>query len=176
MPRDAQDPESSRITRIVSFVGHSGSGKTTLLEKLIRELKRRGYRLAVIKHHHHRGLPFDRPGKDSWRFARAGADHVVLAGPDRATHFRTFPEEPSLEQIASSIQDVDLVLTEGYKHAGAPKIEISRGQTEPYLLSDADDLVAVVADRPFDVDVPQFDLDDVSLLADFIETRFLEPT
>jgi molybdopterin-guanine dinucleotide biosynthesis protein MobB len=132
--------------------------------------------LAVIKHHHHRGLSFDRPGKDSWRFARAGADHVILAGPDRATHFRTFSEEPTLEQIASGIENVDLILTEGYKHASAPKIEISRGQTKPPLISDRDDLVAVVADRPFDVDAPQFELEDVIGLTDFIETRFLKST
>ncbi|MEJ2754047.1 MAG: molybdopterin-guanine dinucleotide biosynthesis protein MobB, partial [Chloroflexota bacterium] len=36
---------------IVSIIGKSKSGKTTLLEKLIAELKRRGYRVATIKHH-----------------------------------------------------------------------------------------------------------------------------
>ncbi|MBC7225358.1 MAG: molybdopterin-guanine dinucleotide biosynthesis protein MobB, partial [Anaerolineae bacterium] len=37
----------------LSVVGKSDSGKTTLLEKLIPELKRRGYRVAVIKHDVH---------------------------------------------------------------------------------------------------------------------------
>jgi molybdopterin-guanine dinucleotide biosynthesis protein B len=177
----------SKTTPVISFVGHSGSGKTTLLEKLIRELKQRGYRLAVIKHHHHRGLRVDRRGKDTWRFAQAGADHVVLAGPDqvahlRATGWRLSPastQEPTLEQVVSSIRDVDLILTEGYKHADAPKIEVSRGQTEPSLISNPDDLVAIASNRPLDpegdnIAVPQFDLDDVAQLADFIQTRFLE--
>ena len=35
---------------IVSIVGKSKSGKTTLIEKLIRELKSRGYQVATIKH------------------------------------------------------------------------------------------------------------------------------
>ncbi|MDP2949810.1 MAG: molybdopterin-guanine dinucleotide biosynthesis protein MobB, partial [Chloroflexota bacterium] len=38
---------------VVSFVGNSGAGKTTILEKVVRELKARGYRVAVIKHAHH---------------------------------------------------------------------------------------------------------------------------
>jgi 4-hydroxy-tetrahydrodipicolinate reductase len=172
MPEVVQETGSARVTPIVSIVGHSGSGKTTLLEKLIGELKQRGYQLAVIKHHHHRGLQLDEPGKDSWRFTQAGADHVVLAGPDRAAHLRTYSEEPSLQQVASGIRDVDLILTEGYKHADAPKIEVSRGQTT--LVADPDHLVAIATDRPFDVDVPRFDLDEVNRLADFIETRFLK--
>ncbi len=171
-------------TPVISVVGHSGSGKTTLLEKLIRELKQRGYRLAVIKHHHHHGLHFDKRGKDTWRFAQAGADHVVLAGPDKIAHLRALTprQEPTLEQIASSIQDVDLILTEGYKHADAPKIEVSREQTKPALISNLGDLIAIASERPLDLEgidnitVPQFDLDDVTQLADFIQTRFLKST
>ncbi len=56
---------------IVSFVGKSNSDKTTLLEKVVRELKLRGYRVAVIKHTHHE-LDIDQSGKDSWRLAQAG--------------------------------------------------------------------------------------------------------
>ncbi len=171
-------PDSEHVSRavpILSIVGYSGSGKTTLLEKLIKELKRRGYRLAVIKHHHHRGLRLDEPGKDTWRFAQAGADHIVLAGPDRAAHLYTFEEEPALEELASGIQDVDLILTEGYKHADAPKIEIVRGQIKPDLISEPNDLVAVVSDQHLDLAVPQIELNDVGQLADFIQDRFLRP-
>lgn len=170
----SQEAHASQPTPVVSVIGHSGSGKTTLLEKLIEELKRRGYRLAVIKHHHHAGLQFDKPGKDTWRFAQAGADHVVLAGPNEVAHLYTFSQEPTLDQLASSIQDVDLILTEGYKDAEGHKIEISRGQTTPTLISDPSQLVAIASDQPLDLDVPQFALNEVIRLADFIQTRFLE--
>jgi len=63
---------------IVSFVGNSGAGKTTLLEKVVRELKGRGYKVAVIKHSHH-DFQIDQEGKDSWRFAQAGSDCVVIS-------------------------------------------------------------------------------------------------
>ena len=46
---------------IVSIVGYSGSGKTTLVEKMIPELKRRGWRVATIKHNRH-GFEIDHEG------------------------------------------------------------------------------------------------------------------
>ena len=156
---------------VVSIVGHSGSGKTTLLEKLIRELKQRGYRLAVIKHHHHPDLQLDEPGKDSWRFAEAGADHVALAGPHHVAHIRRFDQEATLEDVLVAIHDVDLILTEGYKSADAPKIEVSRGKSR--LIFPPSSLIAVVSDRRLRVEAPRFDLEDVSGLATLIEARFL---
>lgn len=169
----SREPRTRPAIPVVSIVGYSGSGKTTLLAKLIRELKQRGYRLAAIKHHHSRGLQFDKAGKDSWRFAQAGADEVVIAGPDRVIHVRAFEEEPSLEQVVAVIRDVDLVLIEGFKQADVPKIEVSRGQSESELISPPGSLVALVAGRRVDADVPQFDLEDVAGLADLIEARFL---
>lgn len=174
MPATERASSKSPTPPILSVVGHSGSGKTTLLEKLVRELKRRRYRLAVIKHHHQPGLQFDTPGKDTWRFAQAGADHVILAGPDQIVHVHSLSQEPSLQAVASTIQDVDLILTEGYKHGTAPKIEVVREKTGLSLISDAQDLVAVAADRSLEVDVPQFDLNDVTGLANCVQSRFLE--
>ena len=43
----------------ISFIGSSGSGKTTLLEKCIG-LKKRGIRVAVIKHAPHDDIGFDK--------------------------------------------------------------------------------------------------------------------
>lgn len=65
---------------IVCIVGKSNVGKTTLLEGLITELKRRGHRVATVKHDVH-GFEIDQPGKDSWRHAQAGSDAVVISSP-----------------------------------------------------------------------------------------------
>ena len=72
---------------LVTIIGKSGCGKTTLMEKLVVELKSRNYKLATIKHHSHRGFDIDKPGKDSWRFAQAGSDHVVIASPDKIASY-----------------------------------------------------------------------------------------
>ena len=65
---------------IVSIVGKSGAGKTTLIEKMIPELKKRGYRVATIKHDVH-GFDIDHEGKDSWRHKKAGAHATIISSP-----------------------------------------------------------------------------------------------
>jgi len=45
--------KDSIVPPIVSIVGKSGAGKTTVLEKLVRELKKRGYRIGTVKHDVH---------------------------------------------------------------------------------------------------------------------------
>ncbi|MGB9775273.1 MAG: molybdopterin-guanine dinucleotide biosynthesis protein B [Anaerolineae bacterium] len=157
---------------VISIVGKSGVGKTTLLEKLIPELKRRGYRVATVKHDVH-GFEIDRPGKDTWRHAQAGSDHVVIASPNRIAHIQRLERELTLPEIVATIQDVDIVLTEGYKRGPAPKIEVSRAERSRELLCTPEELVAIATDQPYDLDVPQFGLDDVAGLADLIEERFL---
>jgi len=157
---------------LVSVVGKSGVGKTTFLEKLIRELKGRGYRLAAIKHDVH-NFEIDQPGKDSWRLTQAGSDIVILSSPRRLALMEEVTEERSLSQLTAMVGDrVDLVLTEGYRGTAGPKIEVSRRAWGRDLVSPLADIVAIVADHPFDLGVPQFDLDDAAGVADFLEARF----
>jgi len=158
---------------IVAFVGKSGSGKTTLLVQVVQELKARGYRVAVIKHHHHGGELLDVPGKDSYRYAEAGADHVVLAGPKTIMHRRRVDHDLSLDEVAAVLGDVDLIIVEGYKRAQAPKIEVNRRENSEGLIFGAEDLVAVVSDQRFDVPVPQFELQDVQGVVGLLEDMFL---
>jgi len=158
---------------VLSFVGRSGSGKTTLLVKLIPELQRRDYRIAVVKHHPHPGVELDVAGKDTWRLARAGAKHVALVTPDQVMHRRLFEREPSLEEIIAQIQEVDLILTEGFKGASTPKIEVHRGEAPAARISRGGELVALVSDRPVEMEVPRFALADIVELADWIEARYL---
>jgi len=160
------------VIPIVSVVGKSGAGKTTLLEKLIAELKRRGYRVATVKHDVH-GFEIDRPGKDSWRLAQAGSDSVVIASPNRLALIKRLDREMALSEIAAFLTDVDIILTEGYKRGNAPKIEVSRRERGGELLCTPDELVAIVSDQSFDLDVPQFGLDDTAGIVDLLEGTFL---
>ena len=166
-------PEDLAGIPIVSVVGKSNVGKTTLLEKLIAELKQRGYRVGTIKHDVH-GFDIDHPGKDSWRLAQAGSDAVVIASPQKLALIKRLEGELSLDEVASYIPDVDIILTEGYKRADKPKIEVYRQGVGDELLCSPDELIAVVTDVALDIPVPQFDLNDVSGLADFIEEKFLK--
>ncbi|MEW5717756.1 MAG: molybdopterin-guanine dinucleotide biosynthesis protein B [Chloroflexota bacterium] len=160
------------MTPLISFVGKSGIGKTTLLEKLIAELKRRGYRIAVVKHHAHT-TPLDEPGKDSWRFAEAGASAAIVSSPVEIARFERVPRELTLNEIAAQINNVDLILTEGFKREAAPKIEVSRAALGTDLVGRAKELIAVASDHPIALDLPRFDLDDAAGLAAFLEAKFL---
>ena len=159
---------------IVSVVGNSGAGKTTLLEKLVRELKKRGYRIGTIKHDVHE-FDIDHEGKDSWRHKEAGACTVAVSSPKKLALVKDIESEECLDSLASKyFQDVDIILTEGYKKEGKPKIEVFRSQVHEKPLSKEDkNLVALVSDTSLDLDAPCFELNDTEGLADFLEKRFL---
>jgi molybdopterin-guanine dinucleotide biosynthesis protein B len=158
---------------VISVVGKSGSGKTVFLEKLIAVLNRRGLKIGVIKHDPH-GFEIDTPGKDSWRHARAGSATVVLSSPERLAIIKRLDEEMTLDALVSTyLQDVDLVITEGYKTGRKKKIEVSRRERSQDLVSPTQDLIAIVTDQNFDLPVPHFGLDDAEALADLLEEEVL---
>ena len=157
---------------VVSVVGKSDSGKTTLLERLIPELKQRGYRVGTIKHDRH-AFEMDHAGTDTWRHARAGSDHVLISSPQRVASIRRVEREQSLEELAEAMLDVDIILTEGYRRGNAPKIEVSRRARSGTLLCEPAELLALATDQAFHVDVPHYDLNDAHGLVDLIETRLL---
>ncbi len=160
---------------IISIVGKSDAGKTTLIEKLVSELKRRGYRIATVKHDVH-GFNIDIEGKDSWRHKQAGAEMVVISSPQKVGIVKDVERDLNLDEIRGRyIQGVDLIISEGYKKDRHPKIEISRKEVSETLLSTPEEgLIAVVSDNYFDIGVPVFGLNEVDRVADFIEKRFLK--
>ena len=160
---------------ILSIVGKSGTGKTTFLENLIPELKRRGYRVATIKHHFHPGFEIDYPGKDTWRHAKAGSDLVIIAAPDKIASIQRLDRELDLDEIVAGIQQVDIVLTEGYIRAGKPALEVVKAEKGSELLCRREQLFAIATDTPLEIEIPQFTLDDVPAIADLIESQFLLP-
>lgn len=160
------------VVPVVSVVGSSNVGKTTFLERLVRELKSRGYRVGTIKHYKHE-FEIDQPGKDSWRHFQAGSDVTVISSPRKMALVQRLEAELPLERIVSKMEMVDLVLTEGYKHADKPKIEVFRKEQTDKLACRPEELVALVTDQVFELPVPQYDLDDVGGVADLIEQRYI---
>jgi molybdopterin-guanine dinucleotide biosynthesis protein MobB len=166
-------------TPVISIVAKSGTGKTTLLEKLIGELKRRGYRVGAMKHDAHE-FEIDREGKDSWRLTQAGADTMVISSPAKIAMIKrnTGKTEPSISDIVNAyFSDVDIVLTEGFKKNRFPKIEVHRKERSPTILCRGEEndptLIAVASNGNLTADVPVFDIDDFRGICDLIEMRFL---
>ncbi len=159
---------------IVSIVGKSKSGKTTLIEKLIQELKTRGYQVATIKHVP-RGMTLDEPGKDSWRHIQAGSGATVISSPDRMVLVKPTTSDITLSEIARLFgEDYDLILTEGFKQDSAPKIEVHRREVGPPL-STIRKLIAIVTDEPLETKTRQFSPQDIKGLANLLEEGFIKP-
>ncbi|MBE0431420.1 MAG: molybdopterin-guanine dinucleotide biosynthesis protein B [Dehalococcoidia bacterium] len=160
-------------TPVVSIVGKSRSGKTLLMEQLITEFKRRGYRLAAVKHSRG-GIDIDHPGKDTWKFAQAGSDAVLVSAPDRLAFMMNLDHDLGLEELLLMVgTGFDLILVEGFRKSSIPKIEVHRKELGDDLSCAPEELSAVVADGSLNTSVVQFGRSDTTAIADFIENTFV---
>ncbi len=161
--------------KVVGFAGYSGAGKTQLIERVIPALKRRGQRVSVVKHAHHR-FDIDHPGKDSFRHREAGAFEVVVASSRRLALMREFERETDLtvHQLIAELHDgVDWVLVEGFKHCDLLKIEVWRAAAAQPVCYPDDGLIAAIAtDSPAGLPEPTLrpvlDLNDPEALAQWL--------
>lgn len=155
---------------VIGFAGWSGSGKTTLVEQVVGILSQRGLAVSVIKHAHHR-FDIDHEGKDSWRHRHAGSREVLISSGKRWSlmHELRGDEELPLDALLGKLSPCDLVLVEGFKRAGIPKIEVHRTAVSEALLFPHDPhIVAVATDARLDTALPQLDINDPQAVADFV--------
>ena len=168
----------------ISIVGNKNSGKTTLSVAVIAELASRGRRVMSVKHGHH--FRVDERGTDSWRHRHEGrAERVLLAGPDEFALMGGWgPEgEAPLDLLLSRhLAGAEIVVAEGFRRAGLPKIQIYRAAVQKEQVFPPDEagdrgVAAVVTDSPdlpwsapvLDVDAP----DVAARVADLAEDLLL---
>lgn len=161
------------IPPIISISGKSNAGKTTFIVKLISELTQKGYRIGSAKHTHH-DIDLDRKGKDSWRHKQAGA-RATLVITDQQIAMVKDDSRTDIEKMRAYLQNMDLILAEGFKRQPLPKIEIFRtdGPHDHPLFLDHPDLIALVTDADITPSVPVFGLEDIESVSAFIQDRFL---
>jgi len=154
--------------RVYGVVGWKNAGKTGLMERLVAEITGRGFSVSTIKHAHH-SFDVDHRGKDSYRHREAGAREVLLASGKRwaLMHELKDADEPTLSHLLAKMEPVDLILIEGYKRDGHPKVEAHRAETGNPLIADTT-VRAIASDTLTDADRPVFHLDDTPAIADFI--------
>ena len=139
-------------TRVISVIGRKSAGKTTLVVALVQEFVRRGLRVGSVKHGHHPAV-LDVEGKDTWRhYQEARAERTLIESPGHRVLFeRTDQESDPLTLIRRYLQDMDIVVLEGFKSYPIPKIEVHRTTEHPTPLFDTTsdepgDWVAMVTD------------------------------
>ena len=154
---------------VFTFTAYSNTGKTTYIERLIACLASRGVRVGAVKHDAH-DFDVDKPGKDSWRFAQAGAAVVALASDTKCAVMEYRPVDYA--EVLSRIKNVDVVICEGYHAEGTQRIVLWRSDSGRPMKLRPDECAAVVSDVFLDTgDTPLFPLDDPEPMADFILSR-----
>ena len=154
------------MTPVYTFVAWSGTGKTTYLERLVEELAGRGVRVGAIKHDAHE-FEIDKPGKDSWRFAQAGAQMVAVASKTKCAVMEYRPVD--FDRILERMRDVDVILCEGWHAGGGALVAVYRAGSGKGFKLPPSECAAVIADAPVDAGgAPVFPLDDAAPFADFI--------
>lgn len=163
---------------VLGFAAYSGTGKTTLLVKLLPLMKLQGLRVAMVKHTHH-DFDIDKPGKDSYELRKAGAEQVLVASDKRMALMTEFElsAEPDLVELVNKLdlENVDLIMVEGFRHLPFAKIELHRPATgKPLIFPEDESIVAIASDEIIETDdLPLLNLNAVEEVAGFIN-RWLD--
>jgi molybdopterin-guanine dinucleotide biosynthesis protein B len=112
---------------VVAVVGRKSSGKTTTMEVLTKELTKRGYKVAAVKHVPEPNFTIDTEGKDTWRFAKAGAKTIVsVASGEVATIEKIDVTSFSLEDILQKCGNNNMIFLEGFRKLVGENLDVPK--------------------------------------------------
>ena len=133
---------------VLAISGVKNSGKTTLLTSIIPILRKRGLRVAVIKHDGH-DFECDVPGTDSRKLLEAGASGIAVYSPHKLM---------TVQKLAFAVEDIipqfgyaDLILLEGNKHSHYKKIEVLRRAVSAEPVCGPSTLIALYTDTGLEI-------------------------
>jgi len=110
---------------VIAVVGGKKSGKTTTIEVLTRGLVERGFSVAAVKHISEPKFTFDTEGKDTWRFAQAGARTIIGVSTDEVvTIEKVAVKSYPFGSILKKCRNADVVFLEGFRKQVSKKRKI----------------------------------------------------
>lgn len=159
--------------RVIGLAGWSGAGKTTLLTRVIPLLTAEGLRVSTVKHAHHK-FDIDKPGKDSFLHREAGASEVMVSSRFRwaLMHEIRDEPEPTLSELLAHMSPVDLVVVEGFKTGGHPKIEVHRtANGKDFIFPGDKAIVGIATDAKPATSLPVIHIDDAAAVAALMRVK-----
>lgn len=131
--------------KVICIVGKSKTDKSRLMEGLIKELKSRGLRVGALKYHKHGDFEIDIEGKDTWKYAQAGADTVAISSSVKLAVIRKVKEEMGIDDVCNKyFSDIDIVLADGFTLSDKPRIIVADTEEDIELFRRGCSVVAVV--------------------------------
>ncbi|MCP4269888.1 MAG: molybdopterin-guanine dinucleotide biosynthesis protein B [Candidatus Brocadiaceae bacterium] len=160
---------SSKDVTTISIAGEKNTGKTTLINDLIPKLKELGHTVGTLKYNITR-FDIDHEGKDTYRYFHSGADLIALTSQDKLAVVKKLPNPLKLNEIIEThFHDVEIVLVEGYRENGYPRIRIIDAQEPKTAKEDPDNELFLVKKN---LKTKRFSSEDISKALDFIEKNF----
>ena len=130
---------------VICIVGKNKIEKTQLMEVLIKELKSRGLRVGALKHHKHGAFDIDIEGKDTWKYAKAGADTLAISSSVKFACIRKVEKEIEInEALDMYFSDVDIVLADGFALSDKPRIIVADNKEDIGIFKRGCIVIAIV--------------------------------
>ena len=157
---------NSEEATIISIAGKQNAGKTTLLKDLIPKLKEQGYRVGTLKYNI-RKFDIDHEGKDTYKYSNSGADSVAISTQSEFVVMKKTANPLTLHEIIEAhFNDVDVVLVEGYREDGYPRIRIIGSQDTNAVKTDSENELLLVNEK---TENSCFSINGINRARDFIE-------
>ena len=158
------------MPRVICIVGTDKSVKSRLMEQLIAELKSSGFRVGALKYHKHGDFEIDIEGKDTWKYANAGADTVAISSSVKFALIKRVEEEMGIDEICDTyFSDSDIVLVDGFTMSDKPRIIVADSEEDIEIFRMGCRVVAVVGEAGIS-------FDDISCVLDKILRIFKQRT
>ena len=111
--------------KTIAVIGWKNSGKTTLVSRLVAHLRKKKFKVGVVKHAHH-SFDIDHPNTDSYKIREAGSYKTTIVSEKRLAH---------IEELIKLNEGCDILIFEGFKKIKKlSKIEVNLKKNNKELL------------------------------------------
>ena len=121
--------------KTIAVIGWKNSGKTTLVSRLVAHLKKKKFKVGVVKHAHHT-FDIDHPNTDSYKIRQAGSYKTTIVSEKRLAHIEEkISPEIDIEELIKLNNGCDILIFEGFKKIKKlSKIEVNLTKNNRELL------------------------------------------
>ena len=121
--------------KTIAVIGWKNSGKTTLVSRLVSHLRKKKFKVGVVKHAHH-SFEIDHPNTDSYKIREAGSYKTTIVSEKRLAHIEEkISPEIDIEELIKLNNGCDILIFEGFKKIKKlSKIEVNLTKNNKELL------------------------------------------